>query len=122
MEEVAGRWAASDLLVASAGISQRAALHGDEHSRSGATCTPSTWTASSWAPVTPSAPCGRRDAAESIVVVGSASGVRASAGAAAYCSSKAAVRRFVKAAALECAGTASDQRGRAGRRRHPHVV
>ena len=36
-----------------------------------------------------------------IVVVGSASGVKAASGASAYCSSKAAVRMLVKAAALE---------------------
>lgn len=40
----------------------------------------------------------------SIVIVSSASGLRASAGASAYCSSKAAVRLFAKTVALECAG------------------
>ena len=39
----------------------------------------------------------------SIVIVSSASGVKASAGASAYCSSKAGVRQFAKAVALECA-------------------
>jgi NAD(P)-dependent dehydrogenase (short-subunit alcohol dehydrogenase family) len=39
----------------------------------------------------------------SIVNVASASGVRASAGAAAYCASKAGVRMFSRAVALECA-------------------
>jgi 3(or 17)beta-hydroxysteroid dehydrogenase len=39
----------------------------------------------------------------SIVLVGSASGVRPSAGAAAYCSSKAGLRMLAKAVALECA-------------------
>lgn len=40
----------------------------------------------------------------SIVIVSSASGLKASPGASAYCSSKAAVRLFAKTAALECAG------------------
>lgn len=40
----------------------------------------------------------------SIVIVSSASGVKASAGASAYCSSKAGVRLFAKTVALECAG------------------
>lgn len=40
----------------------------------------------------------------SIVIVSSASGLKASAGASAYCSSKAAVRLFAKTVALECAG------------------
>jgi 3(or 17)beta-hydroxysteroid dehydrogenase len=40
----------------------------------------------------------------SIVLVGSASGLRPSAGAAAYCSSKAGLRMLARAAALECAG------------------
>jgi NAD(P)-dependent dehydrogenase (short-subunit alcohol dehydrogenase family) len=39
----------------------------------------------------------------SIINVGSASGVRASAGAAAYCASKGGVRLFSRAVALECA-------------------
>lgn len=39
----------------------------------------------------------------SIVVVSSASGIQPSAGASAYCSSKAALRLLAKAAALECA-------------------
>lgn len=39
----------------------------------------------------------------SIVIVSSASGLKASAGAAAYCSSKAAVRMLANAVALECA-------------------
>jgi 3(or 17)beta-hydroxysteroid dehydrogenase len=39
----------------------------------------------------------------SIINVASASGIKASAGASAYCSSKAAVRMFSKTAALECA-------------------
>lgn len=39
----------------------------------------------------------------SIVIVSSASGIKASAGASAYCSSKAAVRLFAKSVALECA-------------------
>src|ERR1051325_5022654 len=39
----------------------------------------------------------------SIINVASASGIRASAGASAYCASKAAVRMFSKTAALECA-------------------
>jgi 3(or 17)beta-hydroxysteroid dehydrogenase len=39
----------------------------------------------------------------SIVIVSSASGLKASAGASAYCSSKAAVRLFAKTVALECA-------------------
>ncbi len=39
----------------------------------------------------------------SIVLVSSASGLKASAGASAYCSSKAAVCQFARAAALECA-------------------
>ena len=39
----------------------------------------------------------------SIINVASASGVRASAGAAAYCASKAGVRMFSRAVALECA-------------------
>lgn len=40
----------------------------------------------------------------SIVIVSSASGLKASPGASAYCSSKAAVRMFAKTVALECAG------------------
>ncbi len=40
----------------------------------------------------------------SIVIVSSASGLRASPGASAYCSSKAAVRHFARAVAAECAG------------------
>lgn len=43
--------------------------------------------------------CG---AAGSIVIVSSASGIKASAGASAYCASKAALRLFAKAVALEC--------------------
>ena len=39
----------------------------------------------------------------SIINVASASGIKASAGASAYCASKAAVRMFSKTAALECA-------------------
>lgn len=39
----------------------------------------------------------------SIVIISSASGVKASGGASAYCSSKAGVRLFAKAVALECA-------------------
>ncbi|MFH2052939.1 MAG: SDR family NAD(P)-dependent oxidoreductase [bacterium] len=39
----------------------------------------------------------------SIVLVGSASGIKASGGAAAYCSSKAGLRLLAKATALECA-------------------
>ena len=39
----------------------------------------------------------------SIVIVSSASGLKASPGASAYCSSKAAVRMFAKTVALECA-------------------
>ncbi len=38
----------------------------------------------------------------SIVIVSSASGIKAAAGASAYCASKAAVRMFAKAVALEC--------------------
>ncbi len=40
----------------------------------------------------------------SIVLVSSASGIKASAGASAYCSSKAAVGQLARAVALECAG------------------
>lgn len=40
----------------------------------------------------------------SSVIVSSASGLKASPGASAYCSSKAAVRLFAKTVALECAG------------------
>lgn len=39
----------------------------------------------------------------SIVIISSASGIKASGGASAYCSSKAGVRLFAKAVALECA-------------------
>jgi len=103
MEEVAGRWGGLDLLVASAGISHARPL--------------TEMTLEEWREVhavnldgvflgTRHAVRAMRETGRggSIVVVGSASGVRASAGAAAYCSSKAAVRHFVKAAALECAG------------------
>lgn len=41
----------------------------------------------------------------SIINVASASGIKASAGASAYCASKAAVRMFSKTAALECASS-----------------
>lgn len=44
------------------------------------------------------------DRGGSIVIVSSASGLKASPGASAYCSSKAAVRLFAKTVALECAG------------------
>jgi NAD(P)-dependent dehydrogenase (short-subunit alcohol dehydrogenase family) len=43
----------------------------------------------------------------SIINVASASGIKASAGASAYCASKAAVRMFSKTAALECAAAGS---------------
>lgn len=43
----------------------------------------------------------QQNAGGSIVIVGSASGVKASPGASAYCASKAAVRMLVRAAALE---------------------
>jgi NAD(P)-dependent dehydrogenase (short-subunit alcohol dehydrogenase family) len=43
----------------------------------------------------------------SIINVASASGIKASAGASAYCASKAAVRMFSKTVALECAGAGS---------------
>ena len=43
----------------------------------------------------------------SIINVASASGIKASAGASAYCASKAAVRLFSKTAALECAAAGS---------------
>jgi NAD(P)-dependent dehydrogenase (short-subunit alcohol dehydrogenase family) len=43
----------------------------------------------------------------SIINVASASGIKASAGASAYCASKAAVRMFSKTVALECAAAAS---------------
>lgn len=43
----------------------------------------------------------------SIINVASASGIKASAGASAYCASKAAVRMFSKIAALECAAAGS---------------
>jgi 3(or 17)beta-hydroxysteroid dehydrogenase len=46
----------------------------------------------------------------SIVNVASASGIKASAGASAYCASKAAVRMFSKAAALECAAAGTNIR------------
>jgi len=45
----------------------------------------------------------RSGAGGSIINVASASGIKASAGASAYCASKAAVRMFSKTAALECA-------------------
>jgi 3(or 17)beta-hydroxysteroid dehydrogenase len=45
----------------------------------------------------------RRSQGGSIVNVSSASGIKASAGASAYCASKAAVIHFTKVAALECA-------------------
>ena len=45
----------------------------------------------------------RKGAGGSIINVASASGLKASPGASAYCASKAAVRMFTKAAALECA-------------------
>jgi 3(or 17)beta-hydroxysteroid dehydrogenase len=43
----------------------------------------------------------------SIINVASASGIKASAGASAYCASKAAVRMFTKTVALECAAAGS---------------
>lgn len=43
----------------------------------------------------------------SIINVASASGIKASAGASAYCASKAAVRMFSKTVALECAAAGS---------------
>src|SRR5262249_60742674 len=43
----------------------------------------------------------------SIVNVASASGIKASAGASAYCASKAAVRMFSKTVAIECAAAGS---------------
>lgn len=46
----------------------------------------------------------QRSRGGSIVLVSSASGLKASGGASAYCSSKAGVRLFAKAVALECAG------------------
>jgi NAD(P)-dependent dehydrogenase (short-subunit alcohol dehydrogenase family) len=46
----------------------------------------------------------------SIVNVASASGIKASAGASAYCASKAAVRMFSKTAALECAAAGDNIR------------
>ncbi len=45
----------------------------------------------------------RKGTGGSIINVASASGLKASAGASAYCASKAAVRMFSKAVALECA-------------------
>ena len=45
----------------------------------------------------------RRGSGGSIVIVSSVSGIKASAGASAYCSSKAALRLLAKTAALECA-------------------
>ena len=45
----------------------------------------------------------------SIINVASASGIKASAGASAYCASKAAVRMFSKTAALECAAAAGSR-------------
>jgi NAD(P)-dependent dehydrogenase (short-subunit alcohol dehydrogenase family) len=48
-------------------------------------------------------PAMRRAGGGSIVVVSSASGLRPSAGASAYCSSKAALRLFARTVALECA-------------------
>jgi NAD(P)-dependent dehydrogenase (short-subunit alcohol dehydrogenase family) len=44
----------------------------------------------------------RRGRGGSIVIVSSASGIKASPGASAYCASKAGVRMFAKAVALEC--------------------
>jgi NAD(P)-dependent dehydrogenase (short-subunit alcohol dehydrogenase family) len=48
-------------------------------------------------------PAMQQSGGGSIINLASASGLKASAGASAYCSSKAAVRLFSKAAALECA-------------------
>ena len=45
----------------------------------------------------------RQGGAGSIVIVSSASGIKASPGASAYCASKAALRLFAKSVALECA-------------------
>ncbi len=48
-------------------------------------------------------PALRKSSSGTIVIVSSASGIKALAGAAAYCSSKAALRLLARSAALECA-------------------
>ena len=45
----------------------------------------------------------RRGSGGSVIIVSSVSGIKASAGASAYCSSKAALRLLARTAALECA-------------------
>jgi 3(or 17)beta-hydroxysteroid dehydrogenase len=103
ISEVLGRWGRLDVLVASAGISLARPV----------------WEMSleEWRTVhsvnLDGAFLGIKHAVRamkergrggSIVLVGSASGLKASGGAAAYCSSKAGLRLLARAAALECAG------------------
>jgi 3(or 17)beta-hydroxysteroid dehydrogenase len=102
ISEVVGRWGRLDVLVASAGISFAKPV----------------WEMSleEWRTVhsvnldgaflgIKHAVRAMRDRGEggSIVLVGSASGIKASGGAAAYCSSKAGLRLLVKSVAVECA-------------------
>ncbi len=101
--EVVERWGGLDVLVASAGISfakpiQDMSLEEWRHVQSvnldGAFL------------ATKHAVRAMRERGRggSIVIVSSASGIKASAGASAYCASKAAVRQLARAVALECAG------------------
>lgn len=103
MEEVAGRWGGLDVLVASAGIS---------HARPIAEMSLEEWR-DVHAVNLDGVFLGTRHAVRamrehgrggSIVIVSSASGLKASAGAAAYCSSKAAACHFARVVARECAG------------------
>ena len=102
MAEVRDRWGGPDVLVANAGVS---------FARPVTETTLEEWRAVHAVNLdgvflgTKHAVRAMRERGEggSIVIVSSASGLKASAGAAAYCSSKAAVRLFAKAVALECA-------------------
>jgi 3(or 17)beta-hydroxysteroid dehydrogenase len=102
VDEVVRRWGGLDMLVACAGISFAAPVHEmslDDWRRVHGVNLDGAFLA------TKHAVRAMRDggAGGSIVLVGSASGVKASAGASAYCSSKAALRMLARAAALECA-------------------
>ncbi len=100
--DVVERWGGLDVLVANAGISFAkpiADMSLEEWRRVQSVNLDGAFLATKYG-----VQAMRQRGGGSIVIVSSASGIKASAGASAYCASKAAVRQLARAVALECAG------------------